>query len=536
MEGMSLRAAPLPRLRIPSEVFCFSVSVSECTRPDLGEDACQRPIGVESVLHEAMGYIERNIGKRTSLTSRVAPVILSRLARGGKTTALCLLFDELKRDGRFSPIMITFNGSSYFQLYEGESHKAAILRLIATQLLGSASARLPHTAIECDEGMLDAHLGEIPTVLLIDELNALGVPLDVEAGLLLRKMFLDKANRYLVFTTHVPMNVDMPASSAMGPSLTLPASDRGCHVVSLPTCMNETELQSMGYNCSGLTHAEVAYYGGIPSLVYAVKTLFEQPRDRFRRQCIYVPDAENDICFHQFLDEMFSGIRKHASVRRFDMFSTLVAEAQEPKVRWPPCYIACILQQVNLPTSNMAAEMLNSFPVHATTSQSGLDWEVSVQVAIFLRCVLHMHTGSGIPFFRSANAVRPTVEHTRVPENIRSLDALLDFIQQEGLRQGVDNIVVLYTFAFAKFPLIDGLLVLTTGNSRTCAGVQMKEGNDYPSKAPPEWIENCYLIRGRAPSSSNMKRGWHYMSADEVTGLLGYSLHSLYPNLSCDHK
>jgi hypothetical protein len=274
--------------------------VSECTRPPLGEDACQRPIGVESVLHEAMGYIERNIGKRTSLTSRVAPVVLSRLARGGKTTALCLLFDKLKRKGRFSPIMITFNGSSYFQLYKGESHKAAILRLIATQLLGSASARLPHTAIECDEAELDAHIGEIPTVLLIDELNVLGVPLDIEAGLLLRRMFLDKANRYLVFTTHVPMNVDMPASSVMGSSLALPSSDRGCHVVSLPTCMNEMELQRMGDDCSGLTHAEVAYYGGIPSLVYAVKTLSEQPQYRFERQCISVTDAENDILFHEF--------------------------------------------------------------------------------------------------------------------------------------------------------------------------------------------------------------------------------------------
>jgi hypothetical protein len=294
--------------------------------------------------------------------------------------------------------------------------------------------------------------------------------------------------------------------------------------------MNETELQPMGDNCSGLTHGVVAYYGGIPSLVYAAKNLFEQPRDRFERECINVTDAERETVLHHFLDEMFSGIHTHASVRRFDMFSTLVAEAQESKVRWPPCYIACILQQVNLPTSNRAAEMLNSFPVHATKSPSALAWIVSVQVAIFLRCVLHMYTGSGIPFIRSSNAVRPTVEHLRVPGNIQSLDALLEFTQQEDLR--VDNTVVLYTFAFFKFPLINGLLVLTTSNSRTCVGLQMTEGNDYPSQSPPEWIEKCYLIRGRVPLSSYKKKiGWHYMSADEVTGLLGYSLRSLYPDI-----
>jgi hypothetical protein len=210
-----------------------------------------------------MGHIERNIGKESSPTDRVAPVIFSLLARGGKTTTLSYLFDELKKSGRYSPILISFNGSSYFQLYEGESKKAAILRLIAAQLCGETAP----AKIECDEKASDAYLGDAPVVLLVDELNALQCPLESDAGLLLRKMFLDKRNRFLVFSTHVPMVVDaLPLT--LGRSQTIPSSDCGYWAVSLPTCFDESKLQSMSNRCGAVTRAEAAYFGGIPSLVY----------------------------------------------------------------------------------------------------------------------------------------------------------------------------------------------------------------------------------------------------------------------------
>jgi ABC-type molybdenum transport system ATPase subunit/photorepair protein PhrA len=90
---------------------------------------------------------------------------------------------------------------------------------------------------------LDAHIGDSPFVLLIDELNELANPLDAEAGSFLRELFLDKKNRYLVFTTHVPMDLDPSAHHFMTGSNR--NSIRGVKSVSLPVSTDLTTLRKM---------------------------------------------------------------------------------------------------------------------------------------------------------------------------------------------------------------------------------------------------------------------------------------------------
>jgi hypothetical protein len=513
--------------QVPAQLS-FNKRVRDCSRLELGDTACANPIGLDPVIEEAMATIASFICKSTSPTDRVPPLVFSRLARGGKTTTLCYLFDELKKrltngDFYYTPIMISFNGSSNFRLRDGETQKAAILRLIALQLIDIGHHN--PLDIECDEAELNKYLSnnEEKVVLLIDELNALGCPLDVDAGLMLRQLFLDKKDRYLVFTTHVPMIVDSQLSSVLGTNL--PISDRGCCVVSLPTCMTERVLQSMSPACSGLTRAEVAYYGGMPSLIYSVKHLNEHLENRFGRQKISIGIDERPRLLAQFLEEMFTGTYLHNDVRRFDMFSTSVSETH---LRWPPCYIGCILEHINNPESIHAATMINSYTVHAMAVQSGMDWEITVQIAIFLKCLLHKYTGSEIPFFGRTEE-KISVQHILLPGDITTLDNLHEYVDrptEQGSR------VVFYTFAFARFPTIDGLLALTINNKTTYKGVQMKAGNNYPTGSPPEWIDMIYLIRGTGPNSSYIKNtGWYYMSADEVKLLLGYSLNCLYPDI-----
>jgi len=63
---------------------------------------------------------------------RVPPLVMSRLARGGKTTALCLLFDALKAE-KVNVILISFNGNNggdIFQEVEDETQTHAIIRNI----------------------------------------------------------------------------------------------------------------------------------------------------------------------------------------------------------------------------------------------------------------------------------------------------------------------------------------------------------------------------------------------------------------------
>jgi hypothetical protein len=56
---------------------------------------------------------------------------------------------------------------------------------------------------------------EKPFTLIIDELNKFGVPLTDSASAMLKRLFLYPRNRYLVYSTHVPLDLD-PQSTLSG--------------------------------------------------------------------------------------------------------------------------------------------------------------------------------------------------------------------------------------------------------------------------------------------------------------------------------
>ena len=77
------------------------------------------------------------------------------------------------------------------------------------------------------------------------------MPLDNEAAKMLRKMFLDRAGRYLVFTSHVAMVVDN--TYALGSNAD--PSKRGIATVN----MSLATLEQLRFlpNCSGITSHKV---------------------------------------------------------------------------------------------------------------------------------------------------------------------------------------------------------------------------------------------------------------------------------------
>ena len=116
------------------------------------------------------------------------------LARGGKTTALRMIFDECKRAG-WAPIIISCNGN--FMRLEDESQSQAIMRLIYAELRLGFAEDDNSTRYVYDENALDMQLGsDVPVVLLIDELNTLACPIDAKASHLLKSLFLNKPNRF----------------------------------------------------------------------------------------------------------------------------------------------------------------------------------------------------------------------------------------------------------------------------------------------------------------------------------------------------
>ena len=107
--------------------------------------------------------------------------------------------------------------------------------------------------------------GNRSIVLLIDELNTLRVPVDGDATNLLHHKFLDTAHRYLVSSTHVPMDIDIGIDQLMETSNSnLPPSPRGYIHLPMPFCTGRSIV---------VTPAQVALYSCIQSLLYCALLL-----------------------------------------------------------------------------------------------------------------------------------------------------------------------------------------------------------------------------------------------------------------------
>ena len=194
-------------MSIPGDIK-FVRSIDECSFSD-PEYTPRHYVGMDLVVTQCLAEIRKRYRNVTTDdgTYRKSPLGISRLGRGGKSTVLRKLFNALKKsDMKVNPVYISFNGNFKFQ--DGESQAQAILRLIASQLINTGGS----TSVDlvCDEEYLEKYIreSERPFILLIDELNCLGNPLQTDAAILLRKMFLDPADRYLVFSTHVYLTVD----------------------------------------------------------------------------------------------------------------------------------------------------------------------------------------------------------------------------------------------------------------------------------------------------------------------------------------
>jgi hypothetical protein len=155
--------------------------------------------------------ITRELPNCTSNTGeyRKPPAAASRFSRGGKTTFLRCLNSRLVTES-ISPICVNLNGT--FRLRDGETLLGALGRGIADALCPSLTTETLPYDLECkmDElkTFIDGRAEQI--VLLVDELNALGHPLSKDVSQFLKCTFLDPSNRYLVFTTHVPLSIDGP--------------------------------------------------------------------------------------------------------------------------------------------------------------------------------------------------------------------------------------------------------------------------------------------------------------------------------------
>lgn len=514
-------------LNIPEDIQ-FSRHVSACERFSFSSKECpyEKMVGVHDAVAEAKDIVMAELPNKTAETGgyRVPPLVISRLARGGKTTALCLLFDALKavKDMQVNVMMISFNanGSSPFKILDTETQTEGLIRNIASQLVDPA---VDPTKIKCTAKDLDEYIGDSPFVILIDELNAMANPVDEDAGRFLRSLFLDKENRYLVFTTHVPMDLDPKASHFME-SGTKPASPRGVRSISLPTSNDLTSLRLMP-GCENINPATVALYGGIPSLIYSVCALNEMtPEVRFRKAGLEIPLDQQQNLLLQFVKSVVTGERND-KLKMFEQFAT----TNDTKIQWPICYIQYILNLFEqTQVTRFLIDECQSLETYAKQTEAGKDWECVINISLGFRCLYQLFFGSGFPFKMVKLGTKPEVSALSFP--CKTVAEAKSFIDDQLSKSPL--CLLLAVPSFAKFPEFDGFVVCAhPGQETVVVGFQAKLGSGTPKYVLGEGgVTKGVLLRGAAPAKGSLSRGWEYWSKKHIQNeILVYSLRDLYP-------
>jgi len=89
---------------------------------------------------------------------------------------------------------------------------------------------------------------------------------------------------------------------------------------------------------------------------------------------------------------------------------------------------------------------------------------------------------------------------------------------------------------WSKFPDVDGFVVYyEVEHKLEVCGYQAKTGRAYPKKDAPQNLTRALLLRGKAPATGCLRRGWGFMSSEDVQQLLGYSLEPMYPDTWPDY-
>jgi hypothetical protein len=441
--------------------------------------------------------------------------MISSLARSGKTTALGALFMALKESEIAYPIIISFNGNSGFVKRSGESCCDSFLRVIAAQFVAD-----PKGDFSCTEKALEAHFGDEKVVLLIDELNALCAPVDEELSLLIKRMFLDRPGRYLVFSTHYPLAIDV------GESFIRSDSGRVCRQIQLPRCTDVSVLRNMAPQCSGLQPCRVALYAGMPAMIFlsCINTLSIQ--QRFERRRIEDIVFYSEVVQKAFVTELLDGF---AMRRDFDVFSSVDAEG---KRIFPVVYIECIIRCMNIPISDGVTEVVQQLKTFSNLAETGKDWECIVLLALLLRC-FHASTHTSAYYLFNHIPLNPQdIFFSSLPEECCTLPLAKDALDMRATAS-TSCVVIGYPTA-AKFPCCYDamLLVRKVGCNDVYVGLQMKLGKAYPSSAdghaPEGW--RSFWARGDATGSSHTPlNGWIYLDRSMLINFLGYSLKTLYP-------
>ncbi len=162
-----------------------------------------------------------------------------------------------------------------------------------------------------------------------------------------------------------------------------------------------------------------------------------------------------------------------------------------------------------------------------------------MECAIVLQCLNAKYNQDCGPFNIVQNGnLDLTVSRISLKSNTKTLDqakAEIDhFIEENSI---TENSVTVISIPYGKFPNYDLFVVANSkknvpgSSSKTVIyAIQNKTGRALPKHDVPDWIDQGYLVRGKAPVTTFSKGKWTYLDRKDVEQLLGCSLRVLYPD------
>lgn len=419
------------------------------------------------------------------------------------------------------------------------------MRVIAYQLVEGNPAIDRNNLFRCEEADLLTRLEDInnqgrTVVLLIDELNNLGVPLDADTSVFLTSHFLDKRGRYLIFSSHVQFHIDSTAP-AITP-LIHSSSGRTLLTLPLPFCTNKSTLQNMLEG--SVTDLTITLAVGIPSLLFVMthasrrEMSFQERFDDVMRRHLGADrrsQVEDDfVATHgtklldYFLSLIISGDRNGS------IFEAFTTPTEENRLRFPLPYIPIILQFLG---ENDGVLLFNSLQQSALLVDTGRDWELVVVFAIYIRSLASKYCkrngGSQGPFNIATNGA-DDVQVITIPEDVVNVPEAVQYI--EDTTQAAKTIYI-FQLAYSRFPDFDGFVSYLPLKRRrgsepspTIHGFQCKSTRGYPQNPVHQKIARGWFLRGGTTIQTPDAGKWRYPTEEDInTNLLGFGLRLLHP-------
>lgn len=487
--------------------------------------SCEHPVGVEEAVDKAVSIATAALAAPATSTSlRKSPLVLCRCARGGKTTVLNGIHNALKKRG-VRTLLISFNDG--FARLNGESEEHALYRLITNKLNGSFGTDRRRLI---DWETLSGFIGSGSFVLLIDEINRLRPTVSATMYSILTRYFLDPQNRYLIMSSHIPIHINEIRESSHLWSIST-ASNRLIKLLQMPSSHSVDALRNMHPDCNVLTPDMVAFYGEVPSIIYAVLSNVGENTDT-RVNTAFHGEALSDRLFSDFAKTLIYGKPDTEILKKFAWFCSHTIDSGDhsgPGFVWPLCYIAAIMAFFRLPLAKRIREAIMQLKYSADIESAGIAWEVVVRVALMLQlhCVAYDDSVEcplnlcDVGEAKRATVLLHALNVNTVEDAGRSIAEFASTHKQHAL--------VLFYPMSSTFPQFDLFVAhIKQGDVVNVSGVQCKEGKASADGIVPAWVtKGGYLLRQTPVETTNStpkSRRWTSLTRKEMKELLGFSL------------